>query len=150
MRTLLGILLAIGGAALAWLLKGKFRQAVVHERFIILTSKKGSCGIKDQPARVKLERGRGDQVHWIIRNPPNSGSACDRPVKVCIGKWKQNNVPVQPPVVDLDDENLCRSVPQPQTETIRAKSKPDAEGLYSYEVLIDGDVALDPMIEIVV
>lgn len=54
-------------------------------------------------------------------------------------------------MVDLHNDGLCRSVPQPGTRPVHAVVKPAAPtGFYYYKVLIDGQEAIDPMVEIVV
>jgi hypothetical protein len=154
MRKEIGTLLVAGGIGLVWLLKKHVRGPRIHERFITLKSKAGQCGIvgrQEDIKKVVLRRSKGDQVHWIIRNAPNSGSACNRDVHVCIGSWEMNGRPVESPVVDRHNEGLCRTVPQPRTKPIHAEVKEDAPcGAYAYKVLIDGQEAIDPMVEIVV
>lgn len=152
MRKEIGTLLVAGGIGLVWLLKKRVMGPRTHERFITLKSRGGQCGIvgrQEDIKKVVLRRSKGDQVHWIIRNAPNSGSACNRDVHVCIGSWERNGSPVESPVVDLHNEGLCRTVPQPRTKPIHAVVKPAApKGYYWYKVLIDGQEAIDPMVEI--
>ncbi len=150
MRREIGILLTAGGAALIWLLKGKLRGPEIHRRGITLTSKKGRCGITREPKPVKLRKSKGDQVHWLIKNPQNSGAACNGEIQVCLGNWSLNGAQVPAPVEDVQGGELCRSVPRPQTVPVHGKVKANAPvGTYYYDVLINGAVAVDPIVRIV-
>jgi len=146
MRKGLGVLLTLGGAALVWLLKDKFLPRK-HRRDITLTSKGGRCGVERPPEPVTLRRSKADEVHWIVRN---DGSACADDVQVCMGRWALGGSPVDPPVADVNGQDLCRTVPSPQTRPIHGRVKRDAaKGDYYYEVLINGDIAVDPIVRIV-
>ena len=152
--SVLGLLLGVLGAALLWL----FRRRIpgidaprIHKRFVKLHVKKGVCGIEHQPEAVELRRGKRDEVHWIITNPESeSGSPCHRPVEVCIGMWRLNGSGTESPVEDLDSGQHCRTVKPRQTKRLPARIKSRAElGEYEYEILIDGHVAMDPIVKVV-
>jgi hypothetical protein len=146
MRKRVGLILAAAGAgaALIWFLRGKVSSRRVHRRDIIVKEKKGDCGIERQPDDVTMER--NDQLHWIISNASQgNGGACDRAVEVCVTNWRPSN-----PFDDVGGGRFCRTVRPGQTKTLPARVKQHAEsGQYHYEVWIDGQLAIDPMVEIV-
>jgi hypothetical protein len=153
MRRELGILLTVGGVALIWLLKKYLGGGPTrHERFLTLESRLGRCGIREdfEGNVVELHKTRGDTVHWIIRNPSGSGDSCGENVRVCMGNWKKNGAPVESPLVDLQKGGLCTEVRRPQTATIHAGVREGASfGAYKYDVLVNGNIAADPMVRIV-
>ena len=151
-KNLVGLLLGALGAAVAWLLRGKLRpeRGIVHKRYITLRSKKGGCGIEAPPAPVELRQNPPDQVHWIISNPSDNTGSCDRDVRVCVGRWTRNGSPADPPVVDGDNGQYCRTVRPGQTKRLPGRAKQNVPtGDYHYDVLIDGQIAVDPIVRLV-
>jgi hypothetical protein len=118
---------------------------------INLQVKKGVCGIESAPEEVELRRTKGDEVHWIITNPTSEpGTPCHRPARVCVGRWKRNGGDTDPPVDDRENGQYCRTVKPGQTKRLPARVKSDAEvGPYEYQILIDGQVAIDPIVRVV-
>ena len=152
MRREVGILLTVAGAGLAWLVKNRLRSRIIVERHLTLTTRNGRCEIKDPVEVVRLRWLSHDQVRWIITNPGDSGEACSGERRVCVGNWALLGAPVHAPVAAPDGGPLCRTVrsngpTQTITAVVRLLAVPKR---YKYDVLIDGDVALDPMFEIVV
>jgi hypothetical protein len=152
-KSVLGLLLGLLGAALFWLFRTKpgFDARRIHKRIIKLQVKKGVCGIESAPEDVELRRSKGDEVHWIITNPASGpGTPCHRAAEVCVGRWKRNGSDTEPPVNDRGNGQYCRTVKPGQTKTLPAHVKSGAEfGNYEYEILIDGQFAIDPIVRVV-
>jgi hypothetical protein len=154
MRKGVGALLAAGSAILIWLFKKGLDRPVTHHRNIVLGPKQGQCGVAERPTRVRLRRrqaGREDTLIWRISNPSPAGSACDRELRVCIENWKLHGEPVDAPLVRPGGGPLCERVrPRTGPATLPARPLQSARtGIYSYEIWIDGQLARDPMVEIV-
>ena len=153
-KSVLGVLLGLLAAALAWILRGGkpgLDRARIHKRYITLRVKKGVCAIERPPDDVVLRQGAGDQVHWIITNPESEiGTPCHRSVQVCVGRWTLNGEGTEPPVDDRDNGQYCRTVKPGQTKRLPAQAKSRAPlGDYHYEIEIDGQVAVDPIVRLV-
>jgi len=144
MRQGVGILLVVGGAALAWLLKRKVGIfAHVHRPPVRVGSKNGTCGLVQPVPSVQMDR--HDQLHWMLTN---TGGHCGDAVEICITNWSPSN-----PLEDMDPSArpFCRRVrvghpPLP----LRARVRQGAStGNYWYHITVDGRPAVDPMVEIV-
>jgi hypothetical protein len=146
-RSTVGLLVGAGvGAVLAWVFRGRI-LGNTYDRYIILKTKNGRCDIDSQPADVTLSSFRDDKIRWNISNPDPGG--CPGRHEVCIGNWRLNGVPTNPPVRNA--QGLCRPVdfggPDKQ---ILANIDRNAEcGEYTYDVLIDDRVAVDPIVKLI-
>lgn len=153
-KSVFGLLLGLLGAVLFWLFRGGkpgLDTRRVHKRHITLQVKKGGCGIERPPDDVVLRQGKGDEVHWIITNPESQpGTPCHRAAQVCVARWTLNGAATEPPVDDRDNGQYCRTVRPGQTKRLPGRVKSRAElGDYHYEVEIDGQVAVDPIVRLV-
>lgn len=151
MRKGIGLLLVVGGVALALLLKKRLRAQVIHDRPIVLGPKNGRCDVAQCPEEVRLRWSRGDKVRWLISNPAVDRDACDRNVRVCLKGWRLHGVPVPAPVKDVGGGQFCRLVNprQPAVPLLAQMSLVPALGRYSYVIEVDGHESDDPMLEIV-
>jgi hypothetical protein len=151
MMKVIGALLAAGGAAI-WLLKRhQPAKPVPHERSIVVGPGTAGCRVARCPDNVEMRKGRRDTLTWQISNDSPPGSSCDRRVEVSIGEWKLEGQPVSPPVKAQGGGALRRTVsPRQRPVPLPVVIADEAErGKYSYGVLIDGVLADDPMLEIV-
>jgi hypothetical protein len=142
-----GLLVGVGvGAVLAYFFRGRL-FGTTYPRPIVLKMKNGRCGIEVEPADVALSRRKDDKIRWEISNPAPGG--CPGRHEVCIGNWRRNGAPSDPPVTN--PQGLCRHVDFDGPEKhILGNIDRDAEyGEYKYDVLIDGQVAVDPIVKLI-
>jgi hypothetical protein len=148
MRKGVGVALVAGGVLLAWLLKKKMPMHVfrVHERDVVVGDKSGRCGLRRSPSPVRLSKPRGDQLHWILWN---EGGPCGSQVEIWMTNWSPRN-----PLEDRGDhpeQPFKRRVQKGAPVRMPAHIRQDAEaGTYRYDVFVNGQLAEDPMLEIVI
>lgn len=112
------------------------------ERSIVLSQEGGSCVVSASPTRINGAR-RNFNIQWHVINE------CSRTVTPGVGNFKHvsaNNEAKLP--LDLE---VFQPVPPNGRGRIRGKVKdlPEQDwGLYKYDILIDGEVAEDPELEI--
>jgi hypothetical protein len=124
---------------------------VHHERHIVLGSNEIGCRVARCPKDVRMSKKRKDFLTWHISNSSDQGSSCDRRVEVCIGNWRLAGQSVDAPVQGRGGGALRRWIPPRHRpiplQVVIAENAPT--GTYSYDILIDGTRARDPMLEIV-
>ena len=143
----IGILLAAVGVGLIWHFRkrrgGHGMGALVKRVPITLKMRPdGRCGIKPVPDVTLCP---GEPMQWEISNPEG---ACPGTIEVCIKKWTKGGMPSEPPV---NSDGSCRSVKAGHPPKILpARAKPAVPpGDYYYEIWLDGALALDPIVRIV-
>ena len=141
----IGILIGVAvGIGLIWHFRKKFPGMGPLVKRVPITLKvrpDGGCGIEEVPP-VTLRR--REPMQWEISNPKGG---CPCTVDVCITKWTKGGVPSESPV---NSDGNCRSVSPGQTKILPARAKDfAAPGDYYYEVHLDGTLALDPIVRIV-
>jgi hypothetical protein len=145
--------LLIGGGAGAWLgwLFAK-RLAERQPRNVHITLKKeGNSCVVHPVDDVEISADLGP-VRWIITNPRVGGCGT---VKVKIDNWKRRDTPKeddeeddnQPPVISVGA--LERKVKPGQTKIIPALGATLERAEYKYDVLINGNVVLDPIVKLI-
>jgi hypothetical protein len=136
---------AIAGAVFALRKAGvAFRD---HKRPVLLKVREdGTCGVRPVDD-VELSKRRVDTLQWIVTNPALEG--CGKTVDVCMTNWRLGNgTSVDPPVLAF---SFCKEVKPGHSKTITAVVSPFAEPDVDYysDVVIDGEVALDPIVRVV-
>ena len=147
---------AAGVGAALWFFRKKQGIARTYQVKILLKKRPdGTCGVVEPvlPDPVVLSRSREDEVEWLVENPETTGCA---KVRVCIAGWKKRKQVGDPPV-DSDSpvkfglfEGRCETVKSGEIEDIKAKAKKDADtAYYEYWIVIDDEIALDPIVRII-
>jgi hypothetical protein len=147
-KSIAGLFVGVGvGAALAYFFRGRL-LGTTFPRPIILKMKNGKCGIEAEPAPVTLSKFRDDKILWEISNPASTG--CEGRREVCIDNWRLNGHPTDEPPVH-NAEGLCRQVQAggPTKQILANINRRAPLGEYTYDVLIDGNVALDPIVKLI-
>jgi len=139
--------LIIGGAvgvALVWLFRSKQGGRGVQDVPIRLRrNDDGSCGVDPVPD-IELQSFFGP-MRWIIANPAEGGCGT---VTVRIANWKRGESDSEPPVIPVGP--FERSVKPGQHKVLPAAANPLMEyGDYKYDVVVDGDIVLDPIVRLV-
>ena len=144
-KSMVGFLVGVG-AVLAWFFRGKI-LGNTFDRSITLITKKGGCGIEDEPEEVTLHKLRDDRIRWEISNPATTG--CEGQRTVCIGNWRLNNVPTDVPPV-TNPNGLCRQVRQggPSKHILGNIDYRAPLGEYKYDILVDNVVVQDPIVKL--
>jgi hypothetical protein len=143
-----GLLVGMGvGAVLAWVFRGRI-LGNTFDRYIILKVKNGRCDLESQPGDTTLSKLRDDKIRWNIANPDPGG--CPGQHEVCIGNWRLNGVEADPPVRNA--QGLCRHVhfDGPEKQILANIDRNAKPGVYTYDVLIDGRVAVDPIVKLII
>ena len=142
----LGFLIGAVVGALAWLYRKKLVDVGVKEVPVVLKHRKdGACGV-EKVRDVTLRRTVREPVKWLITNPEHGG--CGRRVVVRLDAWRRGDEPSAPPVTP--EHSFEREVKPGQTKVIPARANRDmADGDYSYDIFIDGERALDPIVKLV-
>jgi hypothetical protein len=139
-----GLLFGAGvGALLGWLIGGKVSREVKKVPITLKKRSDGTCGVEKVPD-VEISSFFGP-LQWVITNPKNLGCGT---VTVRIDNWTKDRQPSEPPVITVG--NFEREVQPGQHKTIPAAGFPAMEyGDYHYDVLLDGERALDPIVKLV-
>src|SRR5262245_48332549 len=132
------------GLGVAWLFRDKLRPHGVKEVPITLKRREnGGPGIEDVPD-VEVSRRLGP-MKWVISNPKDAEWGA---VTVRIDRWTRNEVESEPPVIPVPP--FERTVKPGQQKTLPAAGNPLMPyGDYRYDILIDGQTALDPIVRLV-
>jgi hypothetical protein len=143
-----GLLIGAGiGAVVAYFFRGRL-LGTTFPRPIVLKTKNGTCDIENQPEDVTLSSFRDDKIRWEISNPKTTG--CEGRREVCIGNWRLNGHPTSvPPVTNA--QGLCRHVQAggPEMHILANIDRKAPCGEYTYDVLIDGHIAVDPIVRLI-
>ena len=107
-----------------------------HERRIVLSGSGDDCGVTTVPTRIDGAN-RGQSIHWRVVNN------CDDAVTVTVDNFKHRdaNDQIKTPL----DILAAPEVPGNQQRVLRARVRQGADlGTYKYDILMDGQVAVDP------
>ncbi|HSR68798.1 MAG TPA: hypothetical protein VLU25_12745 [Acidobacteriota bacterium] len=118
------------------------QESGLISRSIVLSEEGGSCVVSASPTRIDGAR-RNFNIQWHVINE------CSRAVTPGVGNFKHVDADNQAKL-PLDLEEFQPVAPNGRGR-IRGKVKdlPEEDwGLYKYDILIDGEVAEDPELEI--
>lgn len=142
--------LLIGGGAgawLGWLFGKRLAERKVQDVHITLKKQGNSCVVENvRDVEISADLG---PLRWIITNPQVGGCGT---VKVKIDNWKrldkeEDNDDPEPPVISVG--RLERKVKPGQRMIIPALGATLEPAEYKYDVLINGDVVLDPIVKLI-
>ena len=147
-----GILFGIGaGLSLALLIRKLFLREAKEVHLTVRGVPGGGCEIQTPVADVELHKKHGDFVRWIISNPEDGGCGeIGESVVVSVRNWKKNELPAPAPVFNV--LGLARSVKRGgPSKTMVGTINPLVEegGDFKYDVYIDEQNVLDPIVKLV-
>ena len=153
-KTTAGSLIGLG-AGVAWLL---WNRSAARRRVDVHLTLKGLDGggvtFERFEDDVTLDKGRGDTIHWIVENPEDTGY--DGEVEVEVAGWSSDEAGDTPPVKfdDGHSRRVKRGGPAKQMPAkINQQAPPirpsDPPVRYKYNVYVNGQLILDPIVRLV-
>ncbi|HSR54251.1 MAG TPA: hypothetical protein VLV83_25785 [Acidobacteriota bacterium] len=139
------LLLALSGLLIGLLGQAVWSQSQESgsiERSLVLSEQDGTCVVTASPTRIQGAR-RNFIIRWRVINE------CSRAVTPGVGNFKHVDADNQAKL-PLDLETFRPVAPNSRGRIQgRVKDLPEEDwGLYKYDILIDGEVAEDPELEI--
>jgi hypothetical protein len=137
---------AATGIGLAWYYGKLVARGVKRVPIVLRKRDDGSCGV-EPVADVELDIFPPEPMLWEITNPSNADGGCGKEVTVKIGGWRKGNTESLPAVLAVTFE---RQVMPGQTKPIPALANTlVGKGVYKYNVYIDDQLALDPIVKLI-
>ena len=137
----------MSGAWLGWLFGKRLAERKVKDVHITLKKQGNSCVVENvDDVEIAADLG---PLRWIITNPQAGGCGT---VKVKIGNWKrldteEEDDDTEPPVISVG--RLERKVKPGQRMIIPALGATLEPAKYKYDVIVNGDVVLDPIVKLI-
>jgi hypothetical protein len=154
-KTTAAVLIGVGaGIGLAWLLMGRFARRRVEVHLTLKGLDDGGVTFEPFEDYVELRKGRGDTIHWIVSNPEATGY--DGEVEVAVGGWSSNEAGDTSPVKFDDGHSRtvkrggpAKQMPAKINQQAPPNHKVDPPVEYKYNVYVNGQLVLDPIVKLI-
>lgn len=142
-----GLLIGMAaGLGLAWHYRGLVARGVKRVPIVLRRRAERGGGVDPVPD-VELKLFPPEPMLWDITNPSDEDRGGGEAVTVRIDGWRKHGEPSMPAVLAVSFE---RAVKPGQTKPIPALANIAAgAGEFKYDIYVDGELALDPIVKLV-
>jgi hypothetical protein len=154
-KTTAGMLIGVGaGLGLTCFLWSRLARRRVEVHLTLKGLPGGGVTFEPFEDYVELKKSRRDTIHWIVSNPRDTGY--DGDVEVKVGGWSSPHGGGTSPV-NFDDghsRTVARGGPSKQmpakiNQQAPPLHKPDPPVEYKYNVYVNSQLVLDPIVKLV-